>query len=130
MIHNRTRDYLLFGLLLAVLATVMSKIHWVSSASLHTLMEVLATTLALVVGVMALIRYYSHAENKYFLVGIGFIGAGLLDAFHSTVTSFWFHQAFPLKHGKSGAMELDRVEDVSLHHAYVQCDSLAAPPST
>ena len=95
MIHNRIRDYLLFGLLLAVLATVMSKIHCVSSASLHTLMEVLATTLALVVGVMALIRYYSHAENKYLLVGIGFIGAGLLDAFHSTVTSFWFHQAFP-----------------------------------
>lgn len=95
--NRRHRDYLLFGLLLTILAIAMSKFQWVSSTSVHTLMEGMATLLALFVGVMAMIRYYSHAENKYLLVGIGFIGTGLLDAFHGAISSIWFHEAFPSK---------------------------------
>lgn len=92
---NRTQGYLLFSLLLVVAALAMSKVHWVSSASVHTLMEGLATFMALVVGLISLIRYYSHAENKYLLVGIGFIGTALLDGFHGAVSSIWFHESFP-----------------------------------
>lgn len=77
------------------MAIAMSKVHWVSSAYVHTMLESLASLLALMVGAMALIRYYSHAEDKYLLVGIGFIGTSLLDLFHGSVSSVWFHDAFP-----------------------------------
>lgn len=93
--NNRIRGYLLFGLVLVMMAIVMTNVHWVSSASVHTQMEGLATLTALIVGVMALIRYYSHAENKYLLVGIGFIGTALLDGFHGAVSSIWFRDSFP-----------------------------------
>ena len=93
--NNRILGYLLFTLLLSVAALACNKVQWDSSASFHTLMEAIATFIALTVGAMSLIRYYSHAENKYLLVGLGFIGTALLDGFHAGVTSVWFHELFP-----------------------------------
>ncbi|HZV97492.1 MAG TPA: diguanylate cyclase [Methylophilaceae bacterium] len=93
--NSRTQGYLLFTLLLSAAALISNKVQWDSSASLHTIMEVIATVMALTVGAMSLIRYYSHTENKYLLVGLGFIGTALLDSFHASVTSIWFHEFFP-----------------------------------
>ena len=54
---------------------------------LHTNMEVAATLLALIVGALALIRFYSKKDHTYLFVGIGFIGTAMLDGFHAVVTS-------------------------------------------
>ncbi|MCU0981257.1 MAG: methyl-accepting chemotaxis protein, partial [Pirellulaceae bacterium] len=63
---------------------------WHGSAELHTLMEVAATLLALLVGAMALVRFYSRKTNLFLFVGTGFLGTGFLDGYHGVVTSTWF----------------------------------------
>ena len=59
---------------------------WFGSANLHMLMELIAASLASFVGVLALVRFYTKQNSTYFFVGIGFIGAGLLDAYHAIRT--------------------------------------------
>ncbi|WP_448549648.1 ATP-binding protein [Thalassotalea fusca] len=61
----------------------------------HTLMEAVATTLALVIGVMATIHYFSHKKRPFLYIGAGFIGAFFLDGYHAIVTSAWFDGVFP-----------------------------------
>src|ERR1051325_10419939 len=93
--YHKILRYWLFGLLLSALACINTGAGWSSSAAFHTLMEVIATMLALIVGAMSLIRHYSHGESKYLLVGVGFVGTALFDGFHAVITSIWFHATFP-----------------------------------
>jgi len=60
---------------------------WRGSAELHTNLESLATLLALVVGIMALVRFYSRKENTFLFIGTGFLGTTFLDGYHTIVTS-------------------------------------------
>jgi PAS domain S-box-containing protein len=50
-------------------------------------MEATATLLAAIVGLLALVRYYSAKNPTLLLVGSGFIGAALLDAYHAGITA-------------------------------------------
>lgn len=68
---------------------------WQGTEELHTLMEVLATFLALIVGVMALLRYYSIKESIFLFIGVGFLGTSFLDGFHAVVTSTYFKPLMP-----------------------------------
>lgn len=68
---------------------------WTGGNQLHTVMEVTATTLAAVVGVMALTRYYSQKDTIVLIVGVGFIGAACLDGYHAIVTSQFFAPYLP-----------------------------------
>lgn len=61
----------------------------------HTNMEVAATLLALIVGALALVRFYSKKDNTYLFVGGGFIGTALLDGFHAVVTSDLMDKIMP-----------------------------------
>jgi len=65
------------------------------TAELHTVMEAVATVLALVVGALALVRFYSHKSIPLLFVGTGFIGTGLLDGYHALVTSVFFSPFLP-----------------------------------
>jgi PAS domain S-box-containing protein len=58
-------------------------------------MEVVATLLALNVGAMALVRFYSKKNNTLLIVGVGFIGTGLLDGYHALATSSWLQEYIP-----------------------------------
>lgn len=69
--------------------------EWKGSVQLHTLMEAVATFLALTVGVMALVRFYSKKDNTFLFVGTGFIGTAFLDGYHAIVTSSIFAQFLP-----------------------------------
>ncbi len=64
--------------------------YWTSSPQFHSLLEVTATLLAAVVGMLALVRYYSHKNGTLLLVGAGFIGTAFLDAVHLIVTAEGF----------------------------------------
>jgi PAS domain S-box-containing protein len=75
-------------LVLFVVATLVS---WTSSPLFHSLVEVTATLLAGIVGMLALVRYYSHKNVTLLLVGAGFLGTAFLDAAHLVVTA----QGFP-----------------------------------
>ena len=51
--------------------------------------------MALLVGVIALVRFYSKKNNTILFIATGFLGTGLLDGYHAIVTSSYFDQLFP-----------------------------------
>ncbi len=65
---------------------------WQTDAPEHTTLEVSASLLAVVAGIMALVRYAARRETTFYYVGIGFLGAGLLDGFQSLITTDLFSQ--------------------------------------
>ncbi len=68
---------------------------WQGSVHLHTLLEVVATLLALAVGALGLVRYHARRANVFLFVGAGFLGTGVLDLYHAVVTSEWFGELWP-----------------------------------
>jgi len=87
--------YVAVSLLLILANGVLWTSTWHASPAFHTLMEAVATLLAAVVGVVALVRYYSQKNNIMLLIGTGFLGASLLDGYHAVFTSWPFMARFP-----------------------------------
>ena len=58
-------------------------------------METIACSLALIVGTVALVAFYSKKSNTLLLIGTGFFGTALLDGYHTFVTSEWFAHLLP-----------------------------------
>ena len=83
------------AVLLPISYWVLSFYDWQSGAGFHTSLEVLATTMAVVVGLMALVRYYSQKDQLLLLLGTAFLGTAFLDGFHTIVTSTYFKQFMP-----------------------------------
>ena len=48
----------------------------------HAVLEAIATTLALFLGVLALVRFYSKKNNVFLFLGTGFLAAAFLDGVH------------------------------------------------
>ncbi len=65
----------------------MARVTWHGNADFHTVLEVIATQLALTTGAIALVRYYAKRSWMFLLIGTGFLGAGLLDAYHALITA-------------------------------------------
>ena len=57
----------------------LHSLEWKGSTQAHTELELLATLMALVVGLMAIVRYYSQRNALLLLLGAAFIGAAVLD---------------------------------------------------
>lgn len=87
--RRQIRTYVAVAVVLVTLSIPVRSIEWVSSSELHTVMETLATLLALLVGVLALIRYYSRPAATFLFVGTAFLGTAALDGYHAVVTSVW-----------------------------------------
>ena len=68
---------------------------WTGGAQLHTVMEAVATLLALIVGAMALVRFYAKENNTFLFIGTGFLGTAFLDGYHAIVTSAFFKPFMP-----------------------------------
>ncbi|MGD2136299.1 MAG: MASE3 domain-containing protein, partial [Gemmatimonadales bacterium] len=92
---RRARIYVGTFVALAVAYLWMRGSAWRGNTDLHTLMEAVATLLALTVGTLALLHYHTKQNGTLLFIGTGFFGTGLLDAYHAVVTSRWFDQAFP-----------------------------------
>lgn len=92
---TRQQSYYAIAIALTLSYVLMRGSSWHGSVQLHTLMEVLATVLALMVAAMALVNYYSRGESKFLVIGAGFIGTAFLDGYHAVVTSIWFKDNFP-----------------------------------
>lgn len=84
---RRIRTYWIVGIGLSVLAVLFNNSEWLGSETSHTVMEAVATALALMVGVMALVRYYTLRESIFLIIGVGFLGTAFLDGFHTVVTA-------------------------------------------
>jgi len=87
--------YITFFILLFLGFIILRNSTWQGSTQLHTLMELLATTLALFVGAMALIHFYVKKNIDFLYIGSGFLGTSFLDGYHTIVTSIWFNQLWP-----------------------------------
>jgi len=77
----------LYATLLVAVVIALQLLSWQGSRELHTNMEVAATLLAMIVGMLALVRYYSKKNSTYLFLAAGFMGTAFLDGFHALVTS-------------------------------------------
>jgi len=93
----RRRVVLYFFVFIALILFYLWKMDssWVGNKQVHTLMELTATLLALFVGILALIRYYTKRETLFLFIGAAFLGTAFLDGYHTIVTSKFFDQLFP-----------------------------------
>lgn len=89
MIHNlsnhSTRRSALYGLLFVILLCGRALLPTSSEQGTlngHILQEFAAALLALFVGTLALVRFYTKKNNTFLFIGTGFMGAGLLDGYH------------------------------------------------
>jgi PAS domain S-box-containing protein len=92
------RRRIIYGGLIGVLAAGLPLAHpptWLGTAQLHTMLELSATLLAVLIGILALVRFYSKKDNTFLFIGTGFLGTGLLDGYHALVSSPAFRQYFP-----------------------------------
>lgn len=67
-------------------APLASRVTWRAGPEFHTVLEVIATQLALTTGAIALVRYYAKRSRTFLVIGAGFLGAGSLDAYHALIT--------------------------------------------
>lgn len=93
--HKRVIIYLITGVGLLLGYTLLRGNSWLGSQQLHTTMEALATSLALIVGVLSLVRYYTRKNNLFLFIGTGFLGTAFLDGYHAVVTSAFFEPFMP-----------------------------------
>jgi PAS domain S-box-containing protein len=73
--------YLGLAVLLGSLAVWAVPGRPAGSAALHSLFESAAAALAVVIGALALLRFYSAGRSVFLFVGVGFLGAAVLDAY-------------------------------------------------
>ncbi|HUP20349.1 MAG TPA: ATP-binding protein [Gemmatimonadota bacterium] len=80
------RRALLYAAVLAAAAgghvALQGPVGWVDSGG-HVVIESLAAGLALVLGVLALVRFYSRKNNVFLFLGTGFLATAALDAYHA-----------------------------------------------
>jgi len=84
---ERSTVYWIILVVLVVGATFIQRMDLGDAADRHTVWEFISTTLAFVVAALALVRYYSKKQATFLFIGTGFLGAGLLEAYHAFFTS-------------------------------------------
>ncbi|MCH8961428.1 MAG: PAS domain S-box protein, partial [Bacteroidetes bacterium] len=94
-IRRRIFSYFTVGGGLLLVYALLRTSSWQGNTQLHTLMEVVATLLALFVGIVALVRFYTKQNNTFLFIGTGFLGTAFLDGYHAIVTSTAFASSFP-----------------------------------
>ncbi|MCG8470187.1 MAG: ATP-binding protein [Gemmatimonadetes bacterium] len=83
----RTAAYCALAAGLFLLYLAIRHASWSVTPVVHGMLELSASIVALTVGVLALVRYYSRKNDTLLLVGAGMIGTAVLDAYHLLVTS-------------------------------------------
>ena len=66
-INKRRISYLVTIIILVTLFIVLKDYHWVGSTNTHTIMESIATTLAIMIGISALVRFHAKRDEVLFL---------------------------------------------------------------
>lgn len=87
--------YCLITITLFIAYFAIHSTAWEGSSLLHSIMETIAAILAFQVGAMALLNYYAKKNDVSLFIGVGFLGTGILDSFHSYITSSPIISQFP-----------------------------------
>ncbi|WP_339734730.1 response regulator [uncultured Gimesia sp.] len=88
-------SYTFLAVILIAVFIPLEQSTWQGNTDLHTMIEVAATLMSLIIGVLALVRFYTRKDNYLLYIGTGFIGTAFLDGYHCLVTSSYFHNLFP-----------------------------------
>ena len=59
------------------------------------MVEAISTAFAVVLGALALVRFYSRKNNVFLFLGTGFLVAATLDAYHALPPGLWESSAEP-----------------------------------
>ncbi|MFZ0546691.1 MAG: ATP-binding protein [Candidatus Promineifilaceae bacterium] len=86
-INIRVFIYIIPLVFLIVIRLALGSVSAQGTVQLHSVMEFLAATISLFVGTLALIRFYARRQTPFLFIGAGFIGAGLLDAYHAMIAA-------------------------------------------
>lgn len=84
---RRLTQYVAAAVGLAAIALAQPRLDALTGPALHTSLEVSATVLALVIGGLALLRFYSRKSNTFLFIGTGFLSTAALDGYHAIITS-------------------------------------------
>jgi len=84
---HRAALYFFLFLVLFVGAFSPRDLEWSLDQPFHGILETLATVLALVMGALALVRFYSKKQQTFLFIGAGFLGTAVLDAFHALAST-------------------------------------------
>lgn len=89
--RTTTRAFVYFFviMLLVVGARGLAGSEWRSGPFLYGTLEAVASLLAFIVGALALVRFYSKKQETFLLIGVGFLGTGLLDLFPAILATGW-----------------------------------------
>jgi PAS domain S-box-containing protein len=91
----RITAYLFVGIALTLSYVTLRGVVWSGESQIHMLMETVAATLAAIIGVIALVRFYSKKNNTILFIGAGFLGTAFLDAYHTILTANYFVDLTP-----------------------------------
>ncbi len=83
----RTAAYCALGAGLVLLYLAIRQASWTAPPMVPELLELGAAIVALTVGVLALVRYYTRKNDTLLLVGAGMVGTAVLDAYHLLISS-------------------------------------------
>ena len=79
--------YWLILTVLFVFAIILRRFPFDDNEARHVIWEFISTTLALVVGSLSLVRFYSKKQETFLFIGTGFLGTGLLNGYHAVITA-------------------------------------------
>ena len=85
--QERTTVYWILVAVLFMGASLFRRFPFADDQARHVIWEFVSTTLALVVGSLSLVRYYSKKQDTFLFIGTGFLGAGVLNGYHAVMTS-------------------------------------------
>ncbi len=91
----RSASYVLLIIALLLLNFACGRMHWRGNGEMHTLLEAVSTVLLVISGAMSLVRYYTKKSGSFLLLGSGFLGTALLNAYHGAVTSSFLAGRMP-----------------------------------
>jgi len=77
--RTRSISYVVLLIVLLLGGFILRKMTWKSNGEMHTLLECIATLLALIGGLMSLVRYYTKKSSTFLLLGSGFLGTAVLN---------------------------------------------------
>ena len=85
--ERRAASYWVVAIVLIAAAVPVHASSWSSAWGLQTVVGVVATILAFTIGALALVGFYSRKRGIYLYIGTGFVGTGVLEAYHALMTS-------------------------------------------
>jgi signal transduction histidine kinase len=95
----RQRHYWGLAAALVVIALITPLTPWYLSTGGHRVLEVIATTVAFMVGCLALVRHFSRRSGRFLFIGVGFLGTAFFDALHAIASQADVAQELPSSFG-------------------------------